>query len=762
MPYCDIINPAYEGRGDIMRNKRHLILENHTKLFGNFFTRLFETRSKLLLAVTNVLLIAAAVIFTVVYSEYNESEKLKVRLDSFASATESMKSVSKSYLDSERTYAFNWASYINRNDMTLEEALDFLKTINTQSDRYAHIVDMDTLEAYSTYENNGSNEVHAYTYMAANDIATNKIFLNNMRKMFSEDESAVNVIGKYRDDSSQTNVISVGTKITLKTGSGSRDYLLLRVIPIESMRKIWVFPMDFSDAEVSLITNSGAYVIQSPSMRSENFIEYIRGYNYADDYNGIDDFVKRLSETDSGMLRYKDFRGDECYWYYSSFGDDSGLDILGYIKASSLDDTRSNWAIVCVICTILLILLLIDGHHIMHINRNLRESVQLAEQASYAKTQFLSSMSHDIRTPMNAVIGMTELAKRNADNAEYVRECLDKISAAGNHLITLVNDILDISKVESGKMRLDPTAFSIGDFINGIVDIIRPQISQKEQELCGHYSDLPVEYIVADELRLNQIYLNILTNAVKYTGNGGRITLDLAEQVLPENKVRLIFSVSDNGIGMSEEFQQNMYNSFERATNTRINKVQGSGLGLAIVKQMTELMGGTVECRSIVGEGTTFTVRIDVPIADKADEELVNSEMSADKNSFKGMRVLVAEDNEINWEIAETMLAEFGVESDRVCDGKACVEAINSAPAGRYDMIFMDVQMPVMDGREATRIIRQSTDEYIRSIPIVAMTADAFAEDIRSCRDSGMDGHIAKPIEIKKLQAYLQKFRKGE
>lgn len=205
-----------------------------------------------------------------------------------------------------------------------------------------------------------------------------------------------------------------------------------------------------------------------------------------------------------------------------------------------------------------------------------------------------------------------------------------------------------------------------------------------------------------------------------------------------------------------------MYNSFERATNTRINKLQGSGLGLAIVKQMTDLMGGTVECESTVGVGTTFTVCIDVPAADKADEELAQSEINADRNSFEGMRVLVAEDNEINWEIAETMLAEFGVESDRVCDGKACVDAITAAPAGRYDMIFTDVQMPVMDGKEATRTIRQSSSEYVRNIPIVAMTADAFAEDIQSCRDSGMNGHIAKPIEIKKLQAYLQKFRKGD
>ena len=361
--------------------------------------------------------------------------------------------------------------------------------------------------------------------MASEDINTNKVFLNNMHMMFDGDDDAVSVIGKYRDDNSQTNVISVGTRVTLRTDSGSRDYLLLRVIPIESMKKIWVFPMNFSDAEVSIITNSGAYVIQSSSMRSENFIEYIRGYNFSDNYNGVDELVQKLADSKNGMLKYKDFRGEDCYWYYSSFGDGSGLDILGYIKADSLADTHNNWTVVGVICAIMLLLVLIDGYHIMHINHSLRESAKLAEQASLAKTQFLSSMSHDIRTPMNAVIGMTELAKRNSEDREYVRECLDKISSAGNHLITLVNDILDISKVESGKMRLDPTAFAIDSFISGIVDIIRPQTEAKNQELCGKYSEFPVKYIIADTSTIRDDMLE------DFTVDGKLLSLPMAQKM---------------------------------------------------------------------------------------------------------------------------------------------------------------------------------------------------------------------------------------
>lgn len=224
-----------------MQDKQQsVILKNHAELFGGLFRRISGRKSHLILAVSNILLILGAVIFTVVYSRYNQEEKLEMRLDSFAAATESMKSISRNYLDNERIYARNWASYISRHDMTLDEALDFVKEINTQFDRYVHIVDMDTYEAYSSYEKDGSNIVYVYTYMASEDIDTNKLFLNNMHMMFDGDDNAVSVIGKYRDDNSQNAVISVGSRVTLRTDSGSRDYLLLRVIPIESMKKMGI------------------------------------------------------------------------------------------------------------------------------------------------------------------------------------------------------------------------------------------------------------------------------------------------------------------------------------------------------------------------------------------------------------------------------------------------------------------------------------------------------------------------------------------
>lgn len=571
----------------------------------------------------------------------------------------------------------------------------------------------------------------------------------------------VSILGKYRVNESKTTVVSVGTRVTLwhEDGAGKKDYLLLRVIPIEKMRSIWIFPLEYNDAEVSLITNTGSYVIPSASMKSETFLDYIRGYNFTDNYNQVNELKDQLQNTDRGLLNYKNSRGEDCLWYYSSFGDGLGLDILGYIKASSLEPASSNMLLVFVICGVLVLLMAMDGAYLMSINRRLRETAALAERASDAKTQFLSSMSHDIRTPMNAVLGMTDIARRNVSDPECVTDCLNKVTIAGNHLLTLINDILDISKVESGRMRLNPSSFSLERSIASIEDMIRPQLFEKHIEYSGTYTDIPCKYIIADELRVNQVLINLLTNSIKYTKPGGKVSLTLREERIPgnDNMIRLIFVVEDNGIGMSDEFQKTMYETFSRATNSQINKIQGSGLGLAIVRQMVDLMKGTISCDSKPGVGTRFTVTLEFPVAETPVETSGDSENG--NVDISGMSVLVAEDNDLNWEIIATMLEEYGVKCFRSENGQECIDMLTGSKDGTYDVILMDIQMPIMNGREATKVIRQNEREYVRSIPIVAMTADAFAEDVQACLDCGMDGHISKPVNIHRVLQFLNKVK---
>lgn len=712
---------------------------------------------KAILVSINIALILFAIIFSLRYSNNLSETQKTTEIDTFCSTVDAMKQISVNYLQMEQGYAKDWSKYISGHDMTITEALDYINQANNQTDRYAHIVDMTTFDAYSTYYGDDTKQMRCYKNFSEEKNDTDVIFMENMQKMFEESNGRA-VLGKYRTDDTQLNVISVGTSVSIRTVTGEkRDYLLLRVIPLESIRKIWVFPTEYTSAEIGIITKSGDYVVPSRSMKSRTFADFIRGYNFEDDYNKVDELITTLQQNDDGLMEYKDSKGELCYWYYSSLDEEAGLDILGYIPVQKLNTHKMNWNIVVVTCGVLLLLTVIDGAYVLHINKRLRETVAIAKEASKAKTTFLSTMSHDIRTPMNGVVGMINIAKSHVNEPEYIKDCLDKMTLASDQLLMLINDILDISKVESGNMVLNPSVFSVEQTIDKLTDIIWTQTQEKKITLKVK-KEIPENYLIADELRINQIFLNVLNNAVKYTPQGGKIKVSIKEKLLPDQKVRLIYRVSDTGIGMSEEFQENMYHMFSREQDSRINKTQGTGLGLAIVKQMVELMGGTINCDSAPGEGTTFTVTIDLERGDEAEYRRRYSMEEEDtaEDAFEDIHVLVAEDNELNWEIISEILDEFGVKCDRAENGQECVDIVNQSEDGAYDLILMDIQMPVMNGKDATRTIRKSTRDYVKNIMIVAMTADAFAEDIQDCLNAGMDGHIAKPIAIKKVVEVLR------
>ena len=724
-----------------------------------------KSRKNIILILCNVILVLGMILTAFFYSRYNQEQKNIMKVDAFCTTVESMKQVSENYLSTEKGYVDDWAAYISSQHMTAEEALEYIRTTNTHTDRAAHLVDMEDMSARSTTERNGTYWVHCYDEMLKQNTIYSNNFLNKMQEMFSGETDKVPVLGKYRVGELQRTVISVGTKVTIREENGSdRDYLLLRLIPVEYLQKSWVFPTEFPTAEIGLITRDGGYVIQSPSLRSSNFTSFIRGYNFQDDYNKVDELAERLESEDTGLMVYKDSAGRDSYFYYSSLGQDSDVCILGYIPVADVQSDATDWSVVLMICGTLGLLIIIDGNHILNINRKLRHAVDLAERANMAKTQFLSSMSHDIRTPMNAVIGMTEIAKHHLDDSEYVEDCLNKVSISGKHLLTLINDILDISKVESGKMTLNPRPFSLHSNVEEMADMVRHDAEEKQLTLVVESHDILQDTLLGDPLRVRQIMINLLNNAVKYTEAGGTIRFEVCQNPVEgtDGEVETIFVVTDNGIGMTEEFQKNMYSSFSRATDSRINTIQGSGLGLSIAKQMVELMQGNIQCVSAPGEGTTFTVTLRLPAAQEAPEmEATFGGENGQTGEFAGMHVLVAEDNQLNWEILQILLEEYGIEADRAENGEICVERLKNPDTVRYDMVLMDVQMPVMDGREATRRLRNSSDPYVRNIPVVAITADAFAEDISACMEAGMDGHISKPVDMKQVVPYLRKVKNG-
>ena len=717
-----------------------------------------DKKLKLTLLICDIVLVAMTIAAVVIYSGHIIGSQREIKTQSFIKTIEAMKQVSQNYLNSERGYVKDWASYISGHDMDMEEALEFLRDINTNPERFLHIVDMESYEAYSSYYPKGQEKIDTYVKYKDSSVEAELPFSDIMQSMFEGTNEEFAVLGKYRLYETQSTGVGIGTRVTLRTEDGERDYLMLRIIPTDELKRSWVFPVEYSSAEVGIITSSGDYVIQSASMKSLNFPEYIRGYNFQNDYNAGTALRQQLENTPSGILRYKNFRGTDCLWYYSSFGEGSSLDILGMLNVDELRASMDAGYIVVIVCGALMVLMVINGVYLLTINSRLREAARASEQASRAKTQFLSAMSHDIRTPLNAVMGMMEIARKKADNPDCVADCMDKGINSGRQLLTLINDVLDISRIESGKFTLNMEKVGIVDMVHDLTVMVEPDLEKKKLELECDIESLSYKYVMADRMRLNQIYVNLLSNAVKYTDAGGKIILRMYEEEIPGNTrdTRLVFYVEDTGIGMTEEFQKNMYNTFSREVNTQVNATQGTGLGLSIVKQVVSLMNGTIVCRSAPGKGTAFTVCIDLPIIEDEGESISDS---AAMQSVEGMHLLIAEDNELNWEIANELLLERQIKCDHAENGQECIDMLTKSPAGTYDAILMDVHMPVMDGLEATRAIRLLPDNALCKIPIVAMTADAFAEDVQLCIECGMNGHIAKPIDIDKLIEYLVKIK---
>ena len=682
-------------------------------------------------------------------------------------------------------------------------------------------------------------------------------------------------------------------RITLRdpTGETSGDAVLLRVVPITELEQKWVFPQEnFENAELSIIDANGDYVLKGSSFKNSSFFEFYKSYNPTDPASSKELFDRITSST--GSVSMTNSHGNECILAFTPVAATAGWTLLGLIPAVDFNVVTENWLLPGVISAGLLILFLFDLIYMLYLNRRLVVAAREAETANKAKTDFLSTMSHDIRTPMNAIIGLTAIAERNLGDAESTGQSLRKISLAGNHLLTLINDILDISKVESGKLKLSPLTFSIVETVENLVNLSQPMVKEKNIEFFFHINRMEKEYLYADQLRLNQVYINILSNAIKYTEPGGRVSVEMREEesTVP-GCVRLTYIVADTGIGMSPEFMETMYQPFSRQTDSRVNSIQGTGLGLAITKQMVELMGGTIDCQSEQGKGTTFTVVLDIPVADRQrddmqldsvevllvdDDEIllqttadtlesmgatveqahsgadalkmiagrheagnnysiiildwkmpdtdgvetirrIRAEIDADipillvssydwsdiedlareagANGFvskplfrstlydkintligtesksvepeedysdlDGLHILVAEDNDINWEIISAMLSMFGITSDRAENGRICVDMMREAAEGSYILIFMDIQMPEMNGLDATRAIRKLENPWAASIPIVAMTADAFSENITECLNAGMNGHIAKPIDIKLVIKEIRRIREG-
>ena len=821
-------------------------------------------------------------IFVVLYSTFEIKNTTKIQIEHFENTTITMEHVTENYLEGEQRLCDVWAHYINSENMTIDEAADFIRISHVLPNASAHIVFTDTLTGLSTRSKSGVAENTNVSYR-------NMELLNDLN-WIHETGTSISVSRAYTNPVNGEQSIAFCNFVTLQDGGASKQAVLLRLLPVSELKTKWVFPKEeFEDAELSIIDANGNYIIKGDSFKNSSFFEFYKSYNKIDSIGAQEEFFKKIT-TETGSFTMLNSRRQECIVAYTPFDTTGDWALLSLIPKKNIDVTKQNWLLIGVISGGLLILFIFDLTFMLIFNKKLKSTAKEAELASKAKTDFLSTMSHDIRTPMNAIIGLTTIAEKNLDDKKLVAENLHKISLASNHLLTLINDILDISKVESGKLNFIPQSFSIVETVENLMNLSQPMIKEKNIDFSFHISRIDKEYLYADQLRLNQIYINLLSNAIKYTEPGGRVSVDMKEEESEkEGCVKLTFIVADTGIGMSPEFLANLYQPFSRQTDSRVNSIQGTGLGLAITKQMVDLMKGTIECQSEQGKGTTFTVILDLPVAEHQRGEMKLEEMDVlivdddevlletavdtleslglvaekassglealgmikhrettgknydivivdlkmpeidgietirrireeinssipvllisaysyddveekareagvsgflskplfrstlydkiseilgtetksvepenDYSDLEGMNILVAEDNDINWEIISALLAMYGITTERAENGRIALEKVKQAQPGAYSLIFMDIQMPEMNGLDATRAIRKLDDPWASSIPIVAMTADAFAENVAECLEAGMQGHIAKPIDIKLVIKVIQKIK---
>ena len=692
----------------------------------------------------------------------------------------------------------------------------------------------------------------------------------------------------------------MGIPVSYPLADGKSSIALVAGLPIEYINEI--LSLDESDSLTysHIIRKDGSYVIRSAEEYGDNYFNRIEGV--FSDLNG-QNHEQYIEELKNAMENDRDYStvliiGEERRHMYCSSLPHSEWFLVTIMPYGTLDETISNMSsqrinmLMICIAVVLIVLITIFAIYFKMTQRQIREleeTRQEAIQANKAKSEFLSNMSHDIRTPMNAIVGMTSIASSNIDNKQQVENCLKKITLSSKHLLGLINDILDMSKIESGKLTLNTDQVSLQEIMNSLVNIIQPQIKAKNQHFNVFIHDIETENVCCDSVRLNQVLLNLLSNAIKFTPDGGLIHVSLYEEPSPvsENYVRVHISVKDSGIGMSKEFKEKIFESFTREDSKRVHKTEGTGLGMAITKYIVDAMNGTIEVESEPGEGTEFHVVLDMEKAKVQENEMTlpnwnilvvdndeqlcesavcslksigvdadsalsgedalkmikehhnnhddyqiilldwklpgidgietareiskqigdhipillisaydwseiendareagvsgfiskplfkstlfyglrqymgNIDQSSDfdedkEENFNGIKVLVAEDNDLNWEIANELLSTLGLELEHAENGKICADMFKDSPVGYYSAILMDIRMPVMTGYEATTEIRKS-DRPDSDIPIIAMTADAFAEDAQKCLDCGMNAHISKPIDIKEVARQLRK-----
>ncbi len=695
-------------------------------------------------------------------------------------------------------------------------------------------------------------------------------------------------------------LLLLGAKAAYPMGNGNTSAALVAGLPMDYLGMVLFLNENDAMVYSHIIDGEGNFVVRSADAFRENYFTRMREQFEVFEGKEAEEYVSELQEAISNRSVYStmvSMEGEQLHLYCLPLSENTSWYLIsalpnGYMEesVSRLDSMRT----LVMVCSVGMILLVMSVIFVIYYRlskqqiRDLDQTMGEAVHANMAKSEFLSSMSHDIRSPMNAIIGMTEIAQRNIDDKARVKDCLHKVSLSSKHLLGLINDVLDMSKIESGKMTLNEVPMSLREVMDDIVNIIQPQVKARAQQFDIYIQKIMTENVYCDTVRLNQVLINLLTNAVKFTPEGGRVDVHVFQEASPlgEEYIRNHFEVEDTGIGMSEDFQKKIWDTFSREETDEVRHIVGAGLGTSITKKIIELMGGNIELKSKLGKGSTFHVTLDLRKADASEMEMrlpewnilvvddnewlclsavsnleelgvhaewtldgrdavriieerhnkgedyrfvlvdwkmpnmdgietireirkrvgrsvpiflisaydwnelgedvapeiegfiskplfkstlyerlkqytegydAQSEEKEEEVDFTGKHILLAEDMDINWEVAYEILSITGMVLDRAENGQICVDMFQKSEVGYYDAILMDLRMPVMNGYDATKAIR-ALGRPDNNLPIIAMTADAFSDDAEHCLQCGMNAHIPKPLDIGECMRVLQKF----
>lgn len=720
----------------------------------------WSTRAKITILLNIVLLLGMSFAL-VMYLQSQSATSMSVNTNAIEQNAVGKADFLSIYLKTQKSTVENFTSFVQSNYQTIDKVISFFTGFSYNEQLCLQLINTRTFTGVSfsagildTVDYTDSSYVKMWNMVLSTEKASNT---------FSNDEETPNITGctpEFTNPIDGQRSVAFYKTFTIQDENGESSlYVLFQIIKIKQLLQKVLNISSYAKSSAVLVDFAGNYVLKQGEFRSDNI------YSYFDLYNNPSVKEKELYQNEvhklkHGSLVFNNSNGESSIYAFSEVPDIDNLYYFVGVPIDSFNSAFTSIILSIILVAFLLFLITIDLLYLNSVNHKLKESLRQAEIANNAKTDFLSHMSHDMRTPMNGIIGMTTLTLAQDDLSDETRNNLQTIKDSSTFLLGLINDTLDMSKIESKKMQLNPRSVSVSELFNTVLSSNKVNAEAKGILFEVQFGSIDTSTcILVDPVRIVQIFMNILSNAIKFTPPEGKITIAFKELERKGNSVHALITITDTGIGISKEFQKKIFEPFEQEYNEATATVSGTGLGLTIVKSLVELMNGTISIESEKNRGTAISIEMSFTIVDPPNKKYASTD-AVEMDVFSNKNILLVEDNSLNMKIAKKILESKKLNITCATNGLQAVQVFTDAPPHKFDCILMDIRMPVMDGLAATRAIRQLNREDAKQIPIIAMTANAFDDDIEASMQAGMDEHLAKPVEPEKIFATLATYLK--